>query len=94
MTIGLGGRMGARGISPGGRSSLGRTPLLLRPLRLLALTLALTLASCLLLSAQQPPIGTVSEEVEFALFDGEVLDNRKLSDFAGQIVVLYYYTPW
>ncbi len=42
---------------------------------------------------QEQPVGTISENVRFATFNGG-LSNTQLTDFAGQIVVLYYYTPW
>ncbi len=42
----------------------------------------------------QLEVGGTSDDVEFALFDGNTLTNHTLSDFDNQIVVLYYYTPW
>ena len=42
---------------------------------------------------QELPVGTQSEDVQFALLGGE-LTNASLTDFSGKIVVLYYYTPW
>lgn len=43
--------------------------------------------------AQQLPVGTLSENVDFALLGGG-LSNSQLTDYSGRIVVLYYYTPW
>lgn len=42
---------------------------------------------------QELPVGTLSEDVQFALLDGG-LNNAQLTNFSGKIVVLYYYTPW
>ena len=43
--------------------------------------------------AQQLPVGAISENVEFALLGGG-LTNSQLTVYSGEIVVLYYYTPW
>ena len=43
---------------------------------------------------QELPVGTLSDNVEFALFQPTGLTNARLSDFEGSIVVVYYYTPW
>ncbi|MDA7613730.1 hypothetical protein N8586_01215 [Verrucomicrobiales bacterium] len=43
--------------------------------------------------AQQLSVGTLSQDVDFALLDGG-LTNSKLSEAGEGIVVLYYYTPW
>ena len=59
--------------------------------------LSLVLLSCFSLSplvqAQELPVGTQSENVQFSILDGG-LRNTDLSEFAGQIVAIYYYTPW
>ncbi len=59
--------------------------------------LLLTLISPFLLlqlaNAQQLTVGTLSQDVEFALLEGG-LKNSKLSEAGEGIVVLYYYTPW
>ena len=44
--------------------------------------------------AQELPVGTISENVDFSLLESGNLTNAALTDFEGQIVVLYYYTPW
>ena len=46
-----------------------------------------------LADAQQLAVGTLSQDVEFALLEGG-LTNSKLSEAGEGIVVLYYYTPW
>ena len=43
--------------------------------------------------AQQLSVGTLSQDVDFALLDGG-LTNSKLSEAGEGIVVLYYHTPW
>ena len=58
---------------------------------LLALASLITLLQ--LAPAQQLSVGTLSQDVDFALLDGG-LTNSKLSEAGEGIVVLYYYTPW
>lgn len=58
-----------------------------------AVVLLSLLASALDARAQLG-VGEFSDDVEFAVFDGNTLTNHKLSDYGGRIVVLYYYTPW
>lgn len=56
----------------------------------------LTILLCLggsIQAQEQQPVGTLSENVDFALLGGQ-LTNSSLSDYEGGIVVLYYYTPW
>lgn len=50
-------------------------------------------ANASLLAQEQQPVGTLSEDVDFALLGGQ-LTNTSLSSYEGGIVVLYYYTPW
>ncbi len=61
-----------------------------RPTLLLFATLALGLAA----NAQELPVGTISQNVDFTLFESGGPANRSLSQFEGQVLVLYYYTPW
>ena len=44
-------------------------------------------------NAQQLPVGTLSQDVDFAFIEGG-LQNSSLSEIGEGIVVLYYYTPW
>lgn len=64
------------------------------PLPALAGLLALFLLVPMPEAQGQLPVGSISDDVAFALFEGNALSNGQLSDFAGQIVVSYYYTPW
>ncbi len=45
-------------------------------------------------SQAQLGVGTSSDVTPFALFDGNSLTNKSLSDFEGKVVVVNYYTPW
>ena len=60
----------------------------MKPLVILSLAVLSSLAT-----AQELPVGSQADNVEFALFENE-LTNRSLADFEGQIIALYYYTPW
>ncbi len=43
----------------------------------------------------QLSVGQNSDDVSFTAFNsGNDLENTQLGDFAGKVVVMYYYTPW
>ncbi len=62
-------------------------------MRIALAPIVLSLGLTSLALAQELPVGTLSKNVAFATLEGG-LTNTQLTDYAGNIVVLYYYTPW
>ncbi len=52
------------------------------------------LIATLTTASAQLGVGSTSDDVEFAIFNGGSLSNDELTGFGDQITVFYYYTPW
>ena len=61
--------------------------------RLLSIVIASALISGWVEAQDELPVGTLSQNVKFALLQNG-LSNATLSEFEGNVVVLYYYTQW
>lgn len=48
-----------------------------------------------MIQAHAQAVGAVAEDKDIAIFDAEGnLTDAKISDYEGNIIVLYYFSPW